>query len=85
MLNWEDYHREESAGTPAAVAAAAAQEQPAQPAPPVAVAPQATAAEEPPPIEANEKIAEAARAVEKLDVAQGLEELEMGAARVSVD
>lgn len=94
MLSWDEYHKEDSA-------AAAAAPQPAAPqplvaemeTPPGAVAvakqeePPAEVASEPAPapIEASDAVARAAAAVQSLDVAPGLEELEMGAARVSVD
>ncbi|WP_116367552.1 ribonucleotide-diphosphate reductase subunit beta [Parahaliea mediterranea] len=100
MLNWDDYHQEE---TPAAKAAKTAA--PANPAIAEAAvnaeaaakteAPaqaQAAVQAEPAPAEdsaaaqvAADNVAEAARALENMDVAPGLEELEMGAARVSVD
>ncbi|TXS89874.1 ribonucleotide-diphosphate reductase subunit beta [Parahaliea maris] len=101
MLNWDDYHKEES--TPARRTAPPVQEAVAEPAPVAqeaaaapAPAPQAEAAVKPAapsttdaetaaPEVAADNIAEAARAIENLDVAPGLEELEMGAARVSVD
>ncbi|GAB3274335.1 ribonucleotide-diphosphate reductase subunit beta [Parahaliea aestuarii] len=94
MLNWDDYHKEESTNTKRTappVQKAAAEPAPAKAEP--AAAPQAEAAlkapasrgEAVPPEVAADNIAAAARAVESLDVAPGLEELEMGAARVSVD
>jgi ribonucleoside-diphosphate reductase beta chain len=99
MLNWDDYHKEDSAPVasaapePAVVAAAApavsqATPQPAtpQPATPQPAAPQPVAATDPvAPAENADHVARAAAAVENIDVAPGLEELEMGAARVSVD
>jgi len=106
MLNWEDYHQEDTTGASPVNRAAPAQ--PAAPEPQGAPTPterpeaaaalsSATgapsgmaaststsgAAEIPPEVASN--IAEAARAVESIDVAPGLEELEMGASRVSVD
>ena len=83
MLNWDDYNTEEAAGAPAAAAAAAVAE--AAPAP--AAAAPATAPEpvaEPAPA-ANDNVVAAARNLATMDVAPGLKELEMGAARVSVD
>ena len=85
MLNWDDYNTEEAAGAPAAAAAAAVAEATPEPAP-AAAAP--AAAPEPvaePAPAANDNVAAAARNLATLDVAPGLEELEMGAARVSVD
>ncbi len=96
MLSWDDYHKEE--GTAAAQvhqAAAVAEPPAAEPAPePLAPEPsditskkQAAATEAPAeeaPVDAD-LAARAAAAVENLDVAPGLEELEMGASRVSVD
>ncbi len=93
MLNWDDYHTEDTAqAAPAAAAAAMTAPEPApEPATPE-VAPAAVSAEPVPeavdeatPQEASNNIAEAAKAVAQIDVAPGLEELEMGAARVSVD
>ena len=97
MLNWDDYNVEEGAEkapAPAVVQAAAAKaaEAPAptpEPAAPdVAAAP--TPAPAPAPVESVETgdtsiIEAAAENLRALDVAPGLEELEMGAARVSVD
>ena len=80
MLNWDDYHKEEAAPTNAAAAAIrmahskqALSESGAEPS-----TPQATTI-------TTSNVAKAAKAVEHIDVAPGLEELEMGAARVSVD
>jgi ribonucleoside-diphosphate reductase beta chain len=94
MLNWDDYHKEDSAPVasaapePAVVAAAApavSQAAP-QPAAPQPAAPQPVAATDPvAPAENADHVARAAAAVENIDVAPGLEELEMGAGRVSVD
>jgi ribonucleoside-diphosphate reductase beta chain len=112
MLNWDDYHKQDSDAGGAAAAAARTQslapEPPAiepiavealaakpakpiaEPAPAVAApvaAPlaQAESTTEPPPAVLAHNVARATQAVEHLDVAPGLEELEMGAARVSVD
>ena len=83
MLNWDDYNTEEAAGAPAAAAAAAvAEAAPAPAAAAPAAAPEPVA--EPAPA-ANANVAAAARNLATLDVAPGLKELEMGAARVSVD
>ena len=84
MLNWDDYHKEDSAPVasaapePAVVAAAAPAVSQAAPQPVAATDPVA-------PAENADHVARAAAAVENIDVAPGLEELEMGAARVSVD
>jgi ribonucleoside-diphosphate reductase beta chain len=109
MLNWDDYHKEDSApvasaapepavvaAAPAATAAPAVSQatpqpaapQPAapQPAAPQPATPQPVAATDPvAPAENADHVARAAAAVENIDVAPGLEELEMGAGRVSVD
>ncbi|MBA6413226.1 ribonucleotide-diphosphate reductase subunit beta [Parahaliea sp. F7430] len=92
MLNWDDYHEEESSTAKPAKAAAAAQAPVAEAQPAAApaaaaspAAPASTAATTDVPKDAASNIAAAARAVENIDVAPGLEELEMGAARVSVD
>tara|TARA_R110002110_G_C13470513_1_gene720790 strand:+ start:25360 stop:26682 length:1323 start_codon:yes stop_codon:yes gene_type:complete len=108
MLNWDEYHKEDTA--PAAAAAASARAQVAeaaaqrapeqapeveQPAPAAVVTPAAhqpsaamTVADSEAvvvPEEVAENVALAVEAVENLDLTAGLEELEMGAARVSVD
>jgi ribonucleoside-diphosphate reductase beta chain len=98
MLNWDDYHQEESAAAPVTAATAALVTEPAavlsepiaepvaEPAPTASLdsAEPTAAAEVAAP--ANTDAAEAAaKALAALDVAPGLEELEMGAARVSVD
>jgi ribonucleoside-diphosphate reductase beta chain len=86
MLNWDDYHKEDSAPAGAAPAAMEPQGLPegAAPAPVLATAVEPTAAE-PIPAEVLDNVARANQSVEHMDVAPGLEELEMGAARVSVD
>ena len=92
MLSWDDYHKEDSASPAAAPQPAAPQPLVAEmETPPGAVAvprkeePVAEAQPAPTPAEAIDPVARAAAAVQNLDVAPGLEELEMGAARVSVD
>ncbi|MAC32318.1 MAG: ribonucleotide-diphosphate reductase subunit beta, partial [Haliea sp.] len=83
MLTWDDYHSEDTL-KPA---------RPAPPPPPVEDIPAATAAPSAtvseaangPAAASTDLAAAAAQALEQLDVAPGLEELEMGAARVSVD
>jgi len=97
MLNWDDYHVEEGSSTTTAnpaVAAAAAEaataSERAAPAP-VTQAPAKEAAAKTDPatteqvVAAQSNIEAAAESLKSLDVAPGLEELEMGAARVSVD
>ncbi|MEQ9464356.1 MAG: ribonucleotide-diphosphate reductase subunit beta [Haliea sp.] len=94
MLSWDDYHNDEAISTatarqvpppppppPREEPAPAAVARPAPPAE-VAIAAADPVAADP---EAAEHIAAAAKALENLDIATGLEELEMGAARVSVD
>ena len=82
MLTWDDYDQEENmaataAPEPAVVAAAAAQE--------VVTAPEPAAAE-PAPTEASSEAMQAAEAViSNMDASAGVEELEMGASRLSVD
>lgn len=93
MLNWDDYNTDEpikpavsETATPApavvekALDAVAAQEAPVSAAPVKGVAADAQAAA----AMAN-NVGKAAEAIANIDVAPGLEELEMGAARVSVD
>ncbi len=96
MLNWDDYHKQEA--TPAGAAAGARPEQqavktpaPKEPAAPepvieaVPAAPAAGASKIPPSPVLEDNITRAMASLETMDVAPGLEELEMGAARVSVD
>ncbi len=100
MLSWDEYNTEEPVAAkpaPAPVVEKAAEQvaeapvaQVAEaPAEPVAqTAPVETAAESAPQqvdTSAGDHLAAATAAVENMDVAAGLEELEMGAARVSVD
>ena len=84
MLNWEDYHKEET--TPASSAVLSMPTTPEQSAEEPAVA---SAAAPTPKLESvassTDPMAKAIEAVEHIDIAAGLEELEMGAARVSVD
>jgi len=83
MLTWDDYNQEDSmaataAPEPAVVAAAAAAQE-------VVTAPEPTAAE-PAPAEPSPEAMQAAEAViANMDASAGVEELEMGASRVSVD
>ncbi len=82
MLTWDDYNQEDSvaataAPEPAVVAAAAAQEVVTAPEPAVA---------EPAPAEPSPQAMQAAEAViANMDASAGVEELEMGASRLSVD
>jgi ribonucleoside-diphosphate reductase beta chain len=85
MLNWDDYNQEESSAVtapePAVVAAAAAAQQVAET--PAAPAAAATDTATPEPATAAMQAAEAA--IAGMDASAGEEELEMGAARISVD
>jgi ribonucleoside-diphosphate reductase beta chain len=96
MLNWDDYHKQEAAGAAASArpeqpaTAAPAPKEPAAPEPvieavPAATAPATGASQTPPPPVLDDNITRAMASLETMDVAPGLEELEMGAARVSVD
>lgn len=82
MLNWDEFHEDDSA-----VAEQPAETKPApaaapEPAPaPEAVAESAGAYR----VADEDRVARAKRSLEELDVAAGLEELEMGAARIEVD
>ena len=82
MMNWDDYNQEENSAVtapePAVVAAAAAAQQVTET--PAAAATDTTTAE---PATAAMQAAEAA--IANMDASAGEEELEMGAARVSVD
>jgi len=83
MLTWDDYNQEDSmaataAPEPAVVAAAAAAQE-------VVTAPE-SAATEPTPAEPSPEAMQAAEAViANMDASAGVEELEMGASRLSVD
>ena len=85
MLNWDDYNQEESSAVtapePAVVAAAAAAQQVAET--PAAPAAAATDTATPEPATAAMQAAEAA--IASMDASAGEEELEIGAARISVD
>jgi ribonucleoside-diphosphate reductase beta chain len=84
MLSWNEYHEEDTLDATSHAAAVAVRNEvlAKKPEPEVMV----ETAIEPAPAVVNEEILErAAQAVASLDVAPGLEELEMGAARVSVD
>ena len=97
MMNWDDYHKEEAAPAARRAAAAASAMTQASAAPargststrarrdsgnqPAAIDPIAS---RPRPIR-TDNVARPLRPLQQLDVAPGLEDLEMGAARVSVD
>ncbi|MCL4104403.1 UNVERIFIED_CONTAM: hypothetical protein GTU68_047365 [Idotea baltica] len=96
MLNWNDFHDEEdvlvapsSQAEPKPAQAVATEPVPspaaAAPLQPTAPLEPAAPAEAPAPVAEDSPIARAAKAVENIDVAPGLEDLEMGAARVTVD
>ena len=82
MLNWDDYNQEESSAVtapePAVVAAAAAAQQ-------VAETPAAAATDTTTPEPATAAMQAAEAAIANMDASAGEEELEMGAARISVD
>src|SRR5690554_4622281 len=83
MLSWDDYQDD----TPA-MAPATPKPQAAAPAPALAVrepAPQAAAPAARPAAPVSDAVARAQQAIADLDPTPGLEELEMGAARVAVD
>jgi ribonucleoside-diphosphate reductase beta chain len=100
MLSWDDYHKDEAtpnsgANAAAALSANSAASKPAAPQPaaakPAAPRPATPQPATPAIIEeidakaAAEAVKAAEEAVEQMDIAAGLEALEMGAARVSVD
>ncbi|MCE8033914.1 MAG: ribonucleotide-diphosphate reductase subunit beta [Halomonas sp.] len=77
MLNWDEFHEDE----------ATVAEQPAKAAPAPAAKPQPAAVEESRgsyQAADRDRLARARKSLEELDVAAGLEELEMGAARIEV-
>ena len=81
MLTWDDYYQEESAVAapePAVVAAAAAAQQVAET--PITTQPEASPSEP-----ATDAMQAAEAVIANMDASAGVEELEMGAARVSVD
>jgi ribonucleoside-diphosphate reductase beta chain len=81
MLNWDEFHEDETTVA----------EQPAKAAPAPAAKPQPAPANEVKEASSNyrvadsDRLARARKSLEELDVAAGLEELEMGAARIQVD
>ncbi|WP_101760200.1 ribonucleotide-diphosphate reductase subunit beta [Oceanicoccus sp. KOV_DT_Chl] len=86
MLNWDEYHIEEGASAPippvvetpeAAPATALNAEKVAEPAPNYEA--------EPSEVQVTDAVAKAEAAIANLDVTAGLEDLEMGAARLTVD
>ena len=81
MFNWNDYHDDEPQAKPAAAKAQPATAAPSAPAAPALAASPAAAA----PQSSADAITAAQTAVQQLDTAPGLEELEMGAGRVHVD
>lgn len=88
MLSWDEYNSEDTATAPPV----AAPVEPVEKAEPAAAAPeapvQATATDEvavSADAQASAAVAKASKSLASMDVAPGLEELEMGAARVSVD
>jgi ribonucleoside-diphosphate reductase beta chain len=90
ILNWDDFNDEESSATATKPAPAAPAQAPqaaagAAPAPAVHRAAVGNAPALNPPAPAGSALAAAEQAVAHLDVAPGLEELEMGAGRVTVD
>jgi ribonucleoside-diphosphate reductase beta chain len=86
MLNWNEYYEDDTAPVVAAPEPAPVVKQTAAPvAAPAPAAVAATAMAAPAQTEPDSPIARAAQAIENIDIAPGLEDLEMGAARVSVD
>ncbi len=92
MLNWNDYYEDDiapaaTAPEPAPVAEQSATAKPAAPAAATAPAPEIKREVPPAPAQAepDSPITRAAQAIENIDIAPGLEDLEMGAARVTVD
>lgn len=81
MLNWDEYNTEEDNKKPSPAVVNSATTKTAEPA---TVAEPATAFEKSP-VEASSAVEEAKANLENLNVAAGLEDLEMGAARLSVD
>lgn len=79
MLNWDDFNTDE-----ATTKAPEAPAKPAEPARAEAAAPAAPAAK-PKNLSVSPELAKAREALENLDPTPGLEELEMGAARIQVD
>ncbi|MFT5710546.1 MAG: ribonucleoside-diphosphate reductase beta chain [Halioglobus sp.] len=82
MLNWNNYYEDDIAPAATAPERAPVVEQTAAPAP---IASPVAAVAAPAQVEPDSPIARAAQAIENIDIAPGLEELEMGAARVTVD
>jgi ribonucleoside-diphosphate reductase beta chain len=92
MLSWDDYHKEDEAPGNASAASALSEQgsAPTQAIAPEPAAVQPAAAIDPvatPPLKAPvlDNVARAAQALEDIDVAAGQEDLDLGAARVSVD
>jgi ribonucleoside-diphosphate reductase beta chain len=92
MLSWDDYHKEDEAPGNASAASALSEQgsAPTQAIAPEAAAVQPAAAIDPvatPALKTPvlDNVARAAQALEDIDVAAGQEDLDLGAARVSVD
>jgi ribonucleoside-diphosphate reductase beta chain len=81
MLNWDEFHEDEQSVTEPAAKAAPAPAAKPQPAVADAVAESRGSYR----VAEAERLARARQSLEQLDVAAGLEELEMGAARIQVD
>ncbi|WP_253448831.1 ribonucleotide-diphosphate reductase subunit beta [Halomonas sp. Y3] len=81
MLNWDEFHEDEQSVTEPAAKAAPAPAAKPQPAVADAVAESRGSYR----VAEAERLARARKSLEQLDVAAGLEELEMGAARIQVD
>ena len=81
MLNWDDFHEDETAAEPQKPAPAA--KPTAQPAAPEPEQVRESASRYQ--VADEDRLARARKSLDELDVAAGLEELEMGAARIEVD
>ncbi|MGR2740415.1 ribonucleotide-diphosphate reductase subunit beta [Billgrantia sp. Q4P2] len=83
MLNWDEFHEDETtvAEQPAKAAPAPA----AKPQPAVAPSDEVKESSGSYQVADSDRLARARKSLEELDVAAGLEELEMGAARIEVD
>ncbi|WP_043529478.1 ribonucleotide-diphosphate reductase subunit beta [Halomonas xinjiangensis] len=82
MLNWDEFHEDDA---PTAEAKPKTQPQPSKAAAPADDAPSTAHRDSDyQPVE-SDRLARARKSLEELDVAAGLEELEMGAARIEVD
>ncbi|MEC9483574.1 MAG: ribonucleotide-diphosphate reductase subunit beta [Halomonas sp.] len=84
MLNWDDFHEDETATAPSQATEKPAPQADAKP----AAQPEPEAVRESAgnyKVADSDRLARARKSLEELDVAAGLEELEMGAARIEVD